>query len=160
MTCRAICLLVTCFFILKHHVCQAQSEADDAGLLSESNSRARPVVVNLPGLGKVQGRRDGPIDFFGGLPYAAPPVGNLRWAPPEVSETIPATSAKVDADGTFDRHVPLSLLTLSYSHCTTPHLCLCHFFPYHKNSLPPHGHRPNWTRLILDPIVGKLPIHS
>lgn len=90
MTYSGICLFVTCFFILwGKHVCQGQSEADDAGLLSESTSRARPVVVNLPGLGKVQGRRDGPIDFFGGLPYAAPPVGNLRWAPPEVSEKIP-----------------------------------------------------------------------
>lgn len=52
---------------------------------SDASDESRPVVVDLPGLGKVQGRRDGPIDFFGGLPYAAPPVGNLRWAPPEVS---------------------------------------------------------------------------
>ena len=34
-------------------------------------------------LGKVQGIRQTGIDFFGGIPYAAPPVGNLRWAPPE-----------------------------------------------------------------------------
>lgn len=73
-----ICFIVSCV----SHLCHGQPEADD--LLSDSNPRSRPVVVNLPGLGKVQGRRDGPIDFFGGLPYAAPPVGNLRWAPPEV----------------------------------------------------------------------------
>ena len=79
---------VTCFFFIigNYHCCQGQPEADD-GLLSDAGPRSRPVVVTLPGLGKVQGRRDGPIDFFGGLPYAAPPVGNLRWAPPEVSET-------------------------------------------------------------------------
>ena len=34
-------------------------------------------------LGNVQGIRHYGIDFFGGLPYAAPPVGNLRWAPPQ-----------------------------------------------------------------------------
>ena len=42
----------------------------------------RPVVVNLPDFGRVQGRRQTGIDKFLGLPYAAPPVGPLRWAPP------------------------------------------------------------------------------
>jgi len=76
-------LTIPCALINERHLqCRGQPEADD--LLSDSNPRSRPVVVNIPGLGKVQGRRDGPIDFFGGLPFAAPPVGNLRWAPPEV----------------------------------------------------------------------------
>lgn len=55
----------------------------------------RPVVVNIPDLGRVQGRRQGGSDFFGGLPYAAPPVGNLRWAPPEPA--APWAPAKLDA---------------------------------------------------------------
>lgn len=82
-----VCLLLTYVFSRNSYLCRGQPESDDLLLSSSSSSdatRARPVVVNLPGLGKVQGRRDGPIDFFGGLPYAAPPVGNLRWAPPEV----------------------------------------------------------------------------
>lgn len=56
---------------------------------------ARPVVVNLPDLGRVQGRRQGGSDFFGGLPYAAPPVGNLRFAPPE--SAAPWAPSKLDA---------------------------------------------------------------
>ena len=85
LTCPATLSLLLLLLLLPCNIplCQGQSEADDASS-SSSTERSRPVVVNLPGLGKVQGRRDGPIDFFGGLPFAAPPVGNLRWAPPEV----------------------------------------------------------------------------
>ncbi len=44
-----------------------------------------PVRVNLSSLGVVQGVRSHNlgVDFFGGLPFAAPPVGNRRWAPPQ-----------------------------------------------------------------------------
>jgi len=44
-----------------------------------------PVRVSLSGLGVVQGVRSHNlgVDFFGGLPFAAPPVGNRRWAPPQ-----------------------------------------------------------------------------
>lgn len=56
---------------------------------------SRPVRVNLPELGRVQGIRQSGIDFFGGLPYAAPPVGNLRWAPPEPA--APWAPAMLDA---------------------------------------------------------------
>jgi para-nitrobenzyl esterase len=32
--------------------------------------------------GKVEGKADGPVQAFLGIPYAAPPVGDLRWKPP------------------------------------------------------------------------------
>jgi para-nitrobenzyl esterase len=32
--------------------------------------------------GKLEGKSDGTINAFLGIPYAAPPVGNLRWKPP------------------------------------------------------------------------------
>ncbi|KAG7371214.1 carboxylesterase [Nitzschia inconspicua] len=50
-------------------------------------SSSFPVRVELPGLGVVQGVRrfseEHVVDFFGGIPYAAPPVMNLRWSPPQ-----------------------------------------------------------------------------
>jgi para-nitrobenzyl esterase len=32
--------------------------------------------------GKLEGKTDGTVNAFLGIPYAAPPVGNLRWKPP------------------------------------------------------------------------------
>ena len=32
--------------------------------------------------GMVEGKDDGPVHPFLGIPYAAPPVGDLRWKPP------------------------------------------------------------------------------
>eukprot|EP00980_Cylindrotheca_fusiformis_P016024 scaffold4715_cov115-Cylindrotheca_fusiformis.AAC.8 len=56
--------------------CCCQTENDDDPPTSK-------VRVYLDQLGKVQGIRSQGMDFFGGIPYASPPVGNLRWAPPE-----------------------------------------------------------------------------
>jgi len=58
-------------------------------------SEQTPVVVHLPEFGKVQGKRESGIDFFGRIPYAAPPVGNRRFAPPEAA--TPWAPAKLDA---------------------------------------------------------------
>jgi hypothetical protein len=55
----------------------------------------RPVVVQVANYGRVQGNREEGIDFFGGIPYAAPPVGSLRFAPPE--PPTPWAPAKLDA---------------------------------------------------------------
>ena len=46
-----------------------------------AKAAAGPVVQT--GSGKVQGFITGQVAEFLGLPYAAPPVGKLRWAPPE-----------------------------------------------------------------------------
>lgn len=61
-------------------------------LAEESDDVTRFVSVDVPDLGRVQGKRQSGTDFFGGVPYAAPPVGNLRWEPPEpVTPWAPAT---------------------------------------------------------------------
>jgi para-nitrobenzyl esterase len=51
-----------------------------------SASKARSTAASLPRVatdkGTVQGLRVGDVEEFFGVPYAAPPVGALRWRPP------------------------------------------------------------------------------
>jgi carboxylesterase type B len=47
------------------------------------DDEVRSITTMLPKLGRVKGRRSEGMDFFGNIPFAAPPVGNLRFAPPE-----------------------------------------------------------------------------
>ena len=49
-----------------------------------STYHLKSLQITIPQLGKLQGKReDGRIDFYGNIPYAAPPVGQARFAPPE-----------------------------------------------------------------------------
>lgn len=77
--------------LLMRHILAQESEQ----ILDTTSTR--PIVVNLPDYGRIQGRRQSGTDFFGGLPYAAPPVGHRRWAPPE--PPAPWAPAKLDATG-------------------------------------------------------------
>ena len=59
------------------------------GLLLASGMLAMPSVLFSSSAlivktdsGKVEGKEDGPVRAFLGIPYAAPPVGDLRWKPP------------------------------------------------------------------------------
>lgn len=45
------------------------------------NSDTQPIVETQSG--KLSGENQGNIDVFKGIPYAAPPVGELRWRPPQ-----------------------------------------------------------------------------
>jgi para-nitrobenzyl esterase len=38
------------------------------------------------GAGKLQGAIEGNMQAFKGIPYAAPPVGELRWRPPQAAQ--------------------------------------------------------------------------
>src|SRR5699024_6867128 len=51
---------------------------------SKPSSGPDPVVEISTG--RVQGLAKGSLHVFKGLPYAAPPVGALRWKPPEPVE--------------------------------------------------------------------------
>lgn len=47
---------------------------------AKSSSNQGPVVSTSAG--RIQGLREGTLDVFKGIPYAAPPIGKLRWKPP------------------------------------------------------------------------------
>jgi para-nitrobenzyl esterase len=50
-------------------------------MLCGSALAATPPMVDAPA-GKLQGVAEGKVHAFKGIPYAAPPVGTLRWKPP------------------------------------------------------------------------------
>lgn len=49
---------------------------------SDFNARRGDVVVTTS-LGKIVGKRDGNVNTFLGIPYAQPPIGRLRFRPPQ-----------------------------------------------------------------------------
>ena len=55
--------------------------ASGAAAASGSRSGGGPVVIT--GGGAVRGTAAGTVDEFLGIPYAAPPTGDLRWRPPQ-----------------------------------------------------------------------------
>jgi carboxylesterase type B len=65
----------------------SSSSSSSTTTAASSLASSFPVRVELPGLGIVQGIRrfddQHVVDFFGGIPYASPPVGTLRWSPPQ-----------------------------------------------------------------------------
>jgi para-nitrobenzyl esterase len=57
-------------------------DAGEAGLPSDAAADADAAVLVTVAQGQLQGVVDGQTWSFRGIPYAAPPVGNLRWAMP------------------------------------------------------------------------------
>lgn len=48
--------------------------------IAAADASARPRLTLAQG--QVEGVREGPLDVYRGIPYAAPPVGEARWRPP------------------------------------------------------------------------------
>ncbi|MEJ0026868.1 MAG: carboxylesterase family protein [Rhizomicrobium sp.] len=57
-----------------------------AGLAASSPSRAEDALVVDAPAGQLQGRIEGALHVFKGIPFALPPVGSLRWKPPAPME--------------------------------------------------------------------------
>jgi para-nitrobenzyl esterase len=104
-------LLVCLLLAVAPIACQAAAppanlETSAAGAAPAEPAPDQPIVVAPAGT--IAGRRIGEMDAYRGIPYAAPPVGPLRWTPPQAptpwSGTLDATR--------FAHHCPQ---TASYS---------------------------------------------
>jgi para-nitrobenzyl esterase len=51
-------------------------------LLAAGAAQAKEPVARVDG-GQISGKREGKVEAFLGIPYAAPPVGALRWRAPQ-----------------------------------------------------------------------------
>ncbi len=83
-------MLILRFLILHIHItafallcCGHVHAAQDQPVTTSTRTAEGPIVRTASG--RVQGRweKDGSIATFKGIPFAAPPVGPLRWMPPE-----------------------------------------------------------------------------
>jgi para-nitrobenzyl esterase len=80
--------------------------------------------------GAVRGLANGAVDEFLGIPYAAPPVGALRWRPPQ-----PAASWSGVRDATqFASHCPQPPTPFGHASMSEDCLFLNVFTPSHQNA--------------------------
>ena len=82
----------------------AAAPAVSAGTVGgQALARPRPGgPVAVTANGAVRGVADGAVDEFLGIPYAAPPVGALRWQPPQPAASWPGVRAAT----AFGPHCP------------------------------------------------------
>jgi len=53
------------------------------GIMSASNLLAQPIVKTHVETGDIEGVLENGLGVFKAIPYAAPPVGDLRWRDPQ-----------------------------------------------------------------------------
>jgi para-nitrobenzyl esterase len=101
---------ITTFAACAHHALRIASSRSSVTLFIAAMLAllvgAAPVAVQQAGavdppsvqtdLGVVVGKREGTVDEFLGIPYAAPPVGNLRFRPPQPHASWPVPRPAMD----------------------------------------------------------------
>ncbi len=63
----------------------------DAGPSGSDAGPSTPDVVTVPNVGTISGSKTATIRSFKGIPYATPPVGDLRWKPPQKAAALTKT---------------------------------------------------------------------
>jgi para-nitrobenzyl esterase len=97
-------LLVLWLFVLPMSACGSQSSSvkgtgdagsNDGGNGDASSDGGRPCTQVMTEYGPVSGQRSGATCAYEGVPFGAPPTGNLRWRAPEPPQswTLPRASA-------------------------------------------------------------------
>jgi para-nitrobenzyl esterase len=74
----------------------AQSSSDsgvtpESGTSSADSGTGMSDVVTVPNVGMIAGTKTATMRSFKGIPYAAPPVGPLRWKPPQKAAALTGT---------------------------------------------------------------------
>src|SRR5215475_4031523 len=106
----------------------AAAPAASASTLSGLGASGGPVTGTANGA--VRGLANGAVDEFLGIPYAAPPVGALRWQPPQ-----PAASWSGVRDATqFAPHCPQLATPFGQASTSEDCLFLNVFTPSHKQA--------------------------
>jgi para-nitrobenzyl esterase len=63
----------------------------DAAATSSDSGSGMSDVVTVPNVGTIAGTKSSTMRSFKGIPYAAPPVGPLRWKPPQKAPPLTGT---------------------------------------------------------------------
>jgi len=96
----------------------AAATAACAGTAAAGSRHTRAALVVRTADGQVRGKQAGHTDEYLGIPYAAPPVGQLRWAPPQP----PARWRGVRQATAFAPHCPQPAGV--FGHASTSEDCL------------------------------------
>jgi para-nitrobenzyl esterase len=94
---------------------------------------ASPLVVKIAN-GKIRGKTVGGVDEYLGIPYAAPPVGPLRWRPPR---PLPGGWDGIRAATKFAPHCPQSKGVFGQPSTSEDCLYLNVFAPSHRSKSTP-----------------------
>ncbi|HET7013749.1 MAG TPA: carboxylesterase family protein [Streptosporangiaceae bacterium] len=104
---------------------------------SVSAARSSSLVVSIAN-GKIRGKKVGSVDEYLGLPYAAPPVGPLRWKPPQ---PLPGGWDGIRSATKFAPHCPQSKGV--FGKPSTSEDCL------YLNVYAPAGHRASGMPVMM-----------